>query len=651
MFKNLAKLIRGRDIQIRAVIITALCSYLLQLGGILLRWPLWTIALVTLLPWIPLFTMKVLWNSRHYGFMAIYSVLMLVQGGHVGEHVFQMGEYIFYKETAYQGRVRAIDTYLLDDPRTTRIKVTEAFPSEGNLFIVRLSQPITGVQNGDIVTAQAGTPAKQHTGQYVNFVLPDGRSVTGLAVVFPNCQGWTWNGPGCGSAHGVFGELDRELVHFLWDGIILIACFLLLLKFPKNPWTFWAFLAAFVHQIEHVYLFGASLDAASGYPGKGSWLGLAAQQVDAGLLGRNGWLGTLTGLDGYLNGMLPNRINLHFLYNTLVFIPMLGAFLYQVRRIYDEWLAKALPTLSREQLISFSSHAQPEVFGADKIIFKQGDAADRFYIITKGTVEISRSDKRGNVTPVATLGQGDYFGEIGILGRTRRTATAKTVTPVELLALDETTFRAMVAASVESHKEVDLLVRYRVKELAEQAGRVSVERKVDAADPDALLKSRILQNWLDDMESKSQLLNWNGLSEPRSSSFVALPPTDVLPDLQPTPNGVAVAERQGYGSLRVRSGPNAGERFELTSGHIVVGRRSQQASLSLLPVFMLDDSRVSREHLEILQQPSGVYVLDRGSSNGTWLNGKRLDAQPVPLYDGDELKLATDTVITYHAGF
>ena len=103
MYNNLLRLIKGRDIQLKAVISTALASYVLQLSAILLHWHLWAIALATIFPWIPLFTMKVLYNSRHYGFMAFHMVLMLVQAGHVGEHVFQMAEYAAYHEHLYVG--------------------------------------------------------------------------------------------------------------------------------------------------------------------------------------------------------------------------------------------------------------------------------------------------------------------------------------------------------------------------------------------------------------------------------------------------------------------------------------------------------------------------------------------------------------------
>jgi hypothetical protein len=700
VYNNLLRLIKGRDIQLKAVISTALASYVLQLSAILLHWHLWAIALATILPWIPLFTMKVLYNSRHYGFMAFYMVLMLVQAGHVGEHVFQMGEFFAYREHIYTGQ--------FEINRNANAKTIVL----GNL------------NHQDIAPLTAGTTLIEA----INLNPPQSDvfadPVTNKAVVFPNCVGWSWNGPACPSAHGVFGELDRELVHFIWDGIILIACIIIFLRFRDNPWTKWALLAAFIHQIEHVFIYFSSVIPSSGYPGAGTFLGLYARRWDAGLMGHEGVVGTAL---PWFNDITPSRLNIHFIYNVLVMIPMILAFTFELKRIYDEWLAKALPNLSRDQLIYFSQSAEPTAFQANQVIFNQGDAADRFFIITKGQVQILRADKRGVQKPIATLSEGAYFGEIGILGRTRRTATVKAITPVEVLSLDENTFRSMIAASGESYKDVDVIVKRRIKQLGAIQGK-NIERKVDA-DPDLLVKSRIIQGWLDDMEYKSQLLNWNGLAEPVAAqgaplsrngtprplqpsfpngqaAVMVLPPQAYPPQQQPTAGSAAtvqspgpgpavhppmpgpggpgpvgypppqvpvgypqasgpapgLAPGNGYsgpppapppggiaGSLKVRSGNSTGQRFEINAPRIVIGRRSSKASATS-PVFMVDDSRVSREHIEIVRQPDGIYLRDLGSSNGTWLNGTQLEGTPVRLEDGAEIRLGTDTVLTYRYG-
>ena len=49
---------------------------------------------------------------------------------------------------------------------------------------------------------------------------------------------------------------------------------------------------------------------------------------------------------------------------------------------------------------------------------------------------------------------------------------------------------------------------------------------------------------------------------------------------------------------------------------------------------------VSRTHASIRLQDKVLNLSDRGSSNGTFLNGNRLTAHhPYPLRDGDEIRL------------
>src|SRR5438132_14331762 len=83
----------------------------------------------------------------------------------------------------------------------------------------------------------------------------------------------------------------------------------------------------------------------------GTFLGihLTAYGAQDGVMGHDGIVGSLI---PPLNVILPARIPLHFIYNVFVLIPMILAFRKQVRVIYDEWLAKALPQLSEEQLVA-----------------------------------------------------------------------------------------------------------------------------------------------------------------------------------------------------------------------------------------------------------------------------------------------------------
>ncbi len=80
----------------------------------------------------------------------------------------------------------------------------------------------------------------------------------------------------------------------------------------------------------------------------------------------------------------------------------------------------------------------------------------------------------------------------------------------------------------------------------------------------------------------------------------------------------------GAGSILLPSG----DRFALTDTIITIGRHPDSN-------LVLADPNVSRNHAEIRPQGDRYVVVDLGSTNGTRVNGVRVDNQP--LEDGDEV--------------
>jgi MFS family permease len=87
---------------------------------------------------------------------------------------------------------------------------------------------------------------------------------------------------------------------------------------------------------------------------------------------------------------------------------------------------------------------------AGEVVIRQGDPADRFYLIGTGTFEVTR---RVPGAPAATapahlrtMTSGEVFGEIGLLRATARTATVTAATDGTLLALDGPSFLELVNA-------------------------------------------------------------------------------------------------------------------------------------------------------------------------------------------------------------
>jgi NADH:ubiquinone reductase (H+-translocating) len=86
-----------------------------------------------------------------------------------------------------------------------------------------------------------------------------------------------------------------------------------------------------------------------------------------------------------------------------------------------------------------------EHFEPNETIFREGDWGDSLYIIVDGEVEITRDvPDRGDVS-LARLRRGECFGEMGLVRQMPRSATVRTVTPVNVLAMDRYTFQALFA--------------------------------------------------------------------------------------------------------------------------------------------------------------------------------------------------------------
>lgn len=83
---------------------------------------------------------------------------------------------------------------------------------------------------------------------------------------------------------------------------------------------------------------------------------------------------------------------------------------------------------------------------AGEQIIRQGDEADFFYVIADGTVEVTQTSPRGEVTVLRRMGPGEFFGEIGLLSRIPRTASVTVVTDGTLISLRGDAFLELVAA-------------------------------------------------------------------------------------------------------------------------------------------------------------------------------------------------------------
>ena len=100
-----------------------------------------------------------------------------------------------------------------------------------------------------------------------------------------------------------------------------------------------------------------------------------------------------------------------------------------------------------------------EHFPETTTIFRQGDPGDCAYFIRKGEVAVIDEETD---SPVSTLAAGEYFGEIALVTNQPRTATVRTVSPVEVAVLGKENFLNMMRLMPSTEEEILQTVQARV---------------------------------------------------------------------------------------------------------------------------------------------------------------------------------------------
>ena len=117
--------------------------------------------------------------------------------------------------------------------------------------------------------------------------------------------------------------------------------------------------------------------------------------------------------------------------------------------IVNEYVAKALPTLTHDQLLSATHKVKPHQYEAGAMILVEGKNSDSFYIISKGTVEVVLPRPNQSDVVALELGPGKYFGEMEFFHEHRNRASIRACEscPAEVLAIDYETLNTLLSES------------------------------------------------------------------------------------------------------------------------------------------------------------------------------------------------------------
>ena len=149
--------------------------------------------------------------------------------------------------------------------------------------------------------------------------------------------------------------------------------------------------------------------------------------------------------------------------------------------VVNEYVARALPSLSPSLMLEVSRKAKKVHFAAGETIIQKDSPAGLFYIITAGTAEVTLRRPNGSDVVAERMRPGQYFGEISLFTSKRTVASVRAIpeSPLEAMAIDQPIFQKLLDESPDFRLAMQSIVTARLeKNRSLSEGSLSEEKVV-----------------------------------------------------------------------------------------------------------------------------------------------------------------------------
>jgi CRP-like cAMP-binding protein len=233
-------------------------------------------------------------------------------------------------------------------------------------------------------------------------------------------------------------------------------------------------------------------------------------------------------------------------------------------------------------------------YNKGQVLFSEGDDGEEMFIVQSGRVAIKKKLRDGNQATLAVLEKGDFFGEMALLERLPRSATAEVIEDGDLIKIDNEVFGDMIKANPEI--AIRMLRKYSIR-LRETT------RQIETA------------------------LAGGGSALPEAT------------EVQPAQTAATMQAE----ALCYFIGSSSGNIFPVFKSDSLLGRfDSVTGTRPEIDLTNEDQSRnISRRHARLVIKDGRFFIAEEiGTMNGTYLNGTKLaNGVLTPIGDGDELML------------
>jgi len=110
---------------------------------------------------------------------------------------------------------------------------------------------------------------------------------------------------------------------------------------------------------------------------------------------------------------------------------------------------------------TFEKHLR--FFDTDQVIFRENEEGNEMFIIVEGQVEIRKATGPSSNKTLTVLHKGDMFGEMAIIEKMPRSATAVAVLPTRLLVLNEKLYESTMTSNPDFARKMNKVLSERIR--------------------------------------------------------------------------------------------------------------------------------------------------------------------------------------------
>jgi cAMP-dependent protein kinase regulator len=169
-------------------------------------------------------------------------------------------------------------------------------------------------------------------------------------------------------------------------------------------------------------------------------------------------------------------------------LPQRGVSMEMRRQLLDTGEQLRTTTLFRDLSVAeatvLGTFMERRVHQRGDVVVRQGDPGDALFLIESGEAEVRVDGSRGQSTQVATLGPGDFFGEIALVTGGERSANVMALSPMTVMYLSAEAYGRFLERSSDVGQQITQAAVTRMRDTASRLPR----EEVDLADVPALFR-------------------------------------------------------------------------------------------------------------------------------------------------------------------